>query len=129
MLVYRYNPETKVFINSEPALLDPLETEKVGENIYLLPANCTFIVPPEAGEGKQAVWNGSNWVLEDIPDEEPEPEIPAESDEPVIMDTELINQETIEMAETVIDLYSQIETLESRIAVLEGGVENGENAL
>ena len=47
----------------------------------------------------------------------------------IFKETELINQETIEMAETVIDLYGQIEALESRITVLEGGVENGENAL
>ncbi|MGM9571242.1 MAG: hypothetical protein ACI3ZR_03395 [bacterium] len=129
MLVYRYNPETNVFINSEPALLDPLETEKVGTNIYLLPANCTFTEPPKTDEGEQAVWNGSEWMIEKIPKEQQESEIPAESDEPIIMDTELIDQETIEMAETVIDLYSQIEALESRITVLEGGVENGENAL
>lgn len=95
---------------------------------WQIPGNCTEIAPPEAGEGQKAVWNGSKWVLVNIPAEEPETEIP-ESDEPVIMDTEQVNQETIEMAETVIDLYNQIETLESRITVLEGGVENGENAL
>ena len=83
----------------------------------------------EAGEGQKAVWDGEKWALVDIPAEEPQPEAPAESNEPVIMDTEQVNQETIEMAETVIDLYTIIETLESRIAALEGGVENGENAL
>ena len=96
---------------------------------WQIPGNCTEVAPPEAGEGKKAVWDGGRWVLEEIPVEEPQPEAPAESDEPVIMDVEPVNQETIEMAETVIDLYNQIETLESRIAALEGGVENGENAL
>ena len=95
---------------------------------WQIPGNCTEVAPPEVGEGQKAVWDGSDWVLEEIPAEEPEQEIP-ESDEPVIMDVEPVNQETIEMAETVIDLYNQIETLESRIAALEGGVENGENAL
>ena len=95
---------------------------------WQIPGNCTEVAPPEAAEGQKAVWDGSNWALEEIPAEELEPEIP-ESDEPVIMDTEQVNQETIEMAETVIELYNLIETLESRIAALEGGVENGENAL
>ena len=95
---------------------------------WQIPGNCTEVAPPEAGEGQKAVWDGGKWLLEEIPAEEPEPEIP-ESDEPVIMDTEPVSQETIEIAETVIDLYNQIETLESRIAALEGGVENGENAL
>lgn len=51
------------------------------------------------------------------------------SDDAEIIDTEQIEQETIETAETVIDLYNQIETLEARITTLEGGVENGQNAL
>lgn len=96
---------------------------------WQIPGNCTEIAPPEAGEGQKVVWDGGKWALVDIPAEEPQPEAPAESNEPVIMDTEQVNQETIEMAETVIDLYNIIETLESRITILEGGVENGKNAL
>ena len=79
MLVYRYDPETKIFLHTEPAMLDPLETEKAGENIYLLPANCTFTEPPEPREGYNIVYDtqGEKWNYEEQPpaeeDKQPEP--------------------------------------------------------
>lgn len=57
MLVYRYDKNTKKYIKSEPAMLDPLETKAAGHNIYLLPANCTFKEPPQAREGYDIVFN------------------------------------------------------------------------
>lgn len=61
MNVYKYDEKTKEFIGTEEALLDPLETELQGENVYLLPANATFIEPTEAQEGYVNVWNGEAW--------------------------------------------------------------------
>lgn len=61
MNVYKYDEKTKEFIRTEEALLDPLETELQGENVYLLPANATFIEPSEAQEGYVNVWNGEAW--------------------------------------------------------------------
>ena len=60
MNVYKYNDNGE-YIGTEKALLDPLETEQQGENIYLLPANATFTAPPEAQEGYINVWNGKAW--------------------------------------------------------------------
>ena len=42
---------------SSEARLDPLETEEQGEDVYLLPANATFIEPPQAGENEIQVFD------------------------------------------------------------------------
>lgn len=60
MNVYKYNDNGE-YIGTEEALLDPLETEQQGKNVYLLPANATFTAPPEAQEGYINVWNGKAW--------------------------------------------------------------------
>ena len=61
MNVYKYNEETKEYIGTETALLDPLETKVQGKNIYLLPANATFTAPTEPQESCVNVWNGKSW--------------------------------------------------------------------
>ena len=61
MNVYKYNEDTKEYISTEQAMIDPLETKKQGKNIYLLPANATFTAPTEAQEGYVNVWNGEAW--------------------------------------------------------------------
>lgn len=60
MNVYKYNDNGE-YIGTEEALLDPLETEQQGENIYLLPANATFTAPTEPQDGYVNVWNGTAW--------------------------------------------------------------------
>lgn len=61
MNVYKYNEQTKEYIRTEEAMLDPLETKKQQKNIYLLPANATFTAPPAEKEGFARVWGGENW--------------------------------------------------------------------
>lgn len=61
MNVYKYKADTKEYIGTEAAQLDPLETKKAGKNIYLLPANATFTAPPAEKEGFAMVWNGATW--------------------------------------------------------------------
>lgn len=63
MLVYFYDEETKEFLRSEEAFIDPLETQIKGENIYLLPANATFEKPLDKEDGKAIVFDGSTWKL------------------------------------------------------------------
>lgn len=41
----------------QDAQLDPLETEAQGEDVFLLPANATFIAPPEAAENEMQVFD------------------------------------------------------------------------
>lgn len=61
MNVYKYNEDTKEYIRTEQAQLDPLESKKQSKSIYLLPANATFTAPPAEKEGFAHVWNGENW--------------------------------------------------------------------
>lgn len=65
MLVYVYNEETKEFLYSEEAFLDPLESELKQENVYILPANATFEKPLDKVDGKAVVFDGSTWTLVD----------------------------------------------------------------
>lgn len=60
MQVYKYDEQTKEYIGAEQALIDPLETELQGKEIYLLPANATF-EKPNLKDGFASVWNGTQW--------------------------------------------------------------------
>jgi len=55
--VYNYDPQTFEFIGDSIAQLDPLESEKKGKEIYLLPANATFTKAPSVKENEVAVFN------------------------------------------------------------------------
>lgn len=62
---YLFDEKTKEFKNEVNAQLDPLESKKAGEDIYLLPANATWLKPTPK-DGCVAVWNGEAWnMLED----------------------------------------------------------------
>lgn len=59
---YRYNAETFEFLGETFTQLDPLESKRVGEKVYLLPSNCTFEQPFEKRDGFVNIWNGQNWL-------------------------------------------------------------------
>lgn len=61
MQTYKYNKDTKEFLYSEEAFLDPLETEQQGKEVYLLPADSTFTAPLGPKDGYAVVWNGEAW--------------------------------------------------------------------
>lgn len=61
--------------------IDPLESEKAGREILIMPANSTDIEPPEDKEGFRIKWNGASWEYEEIQTEpEIEPYEPTEAD-------------------------------------------------
>lgn len=61
MKYYAYDEKTKEFIGEFQAELDPLETKAQGKNVYLLPANSTFVEPPVIKVGFAIVFN-NKWV-------------------------------------------------------------------
>lgn len=75
MLVYHYDEETKEFLYSEEAHLDPLETKLKGKDVYLLPANATFKKPYNPKEGFKTIFNGNDWIYEEIKNEEIKPSL------------------------------------------------------
>jgi hypothetical protein len=65
--VYNYDSETREFLSSNEANLDPLETELQGEDVFLLPANATWDEPPTAGENEVAMFGEDDqWSV--VPD-------------------------------------------------------------
>lgn len=60
MQVYKYDEQTKEYMGTEQALINPLESELQGKGIYLLPANATFAIPV-LKDGFASVFNGTQW--------------------------------------------------------------------
>ena len=75
MKAHLYDEKTKEFISEIEAQLDPLESKKAKKDIWLLPADCTFMKPPAEKEGFKIKWNGNSWEYEEIA-VEPEPPEP-----------------------------------------------------
>jgi hypothetical protein len=55
--VYNYSNETFELTGEEMADLDPEESKMKGRNVFLLPANATFVEPPVEVENKIQVFN------------------------------------------------------------------------
>lgn len=66
MYAYKYN-EDKYYAGQQECQIDPLESEKQGHPVYLLPANCTWEEPLNEKEGYKIKWNGEAWEYEEIP--------------------------------------------------------------
>ena len=65
MLLYRYDKDTKEYIGSIPACLDPMASQREGKPVYAILKDSTTIEPPFEG-GKVAIFNGNGWTL--VPD-------------------------------------------------------------
>lgn len=63
MLFYRFNPDDGEFVRAEMAFIDPLESQRQGAEVYLVPPNSTPTPPPEPTENTAAVWNGESWQV------------------------------------------------------------------
>ena len=61
MRVYKYDELTKEFVSVETALLDPLESEVQGKEVFLLPANATFAAPLIVKDGYTQVFKDNVW--------------------------------------------------------------------
>ena len=70
MKAYRYDYETSLYVGTQERQLDPVETANTGQEVYLMPANCTTIEPLEEKEGFNIKWNGTEWEYVEIPKEE-----------------------------------------------------------
>jgi len=57
--------KTGEYVGTTQAKIDPLETIRQGQAIYLFPANATKKTPPTVAENKKAKWNGTAWSLVD----------------------------------------------------------------
>ena len=78
-----------VYIGITIADQDPLDSTN-----WLIPAGCVEIAPPTMTDSQFATWNGTEWVVEDIPVVEPNPE-----PEPIAPEV-LVRAERYELLET-----------------------------
>lgn len=68
MKIYHYDPLTRLFLFEDVAVVDPLDSEN-----FLIPAWSTGKPPlSKVPEGQQTYFDGDNWALRDIPQEQPE---------------------------------------------------------
>ena len=62
MIAYSYDTHGHL-IGQADCQLDPVETEKSGQPVYLIPAMATGVEPPAPASGKIAVWTGKAWQM------------------------------------------------------------------
>lgn len=66
LIAYSYNPENMTYIGVTPCQLDPIKTNREKREIYLLPANATFVAPPVYDkEIETVIWHGTRWSVEE----------------------------------------------------------------
>lgn len=78
MIAYRFEADDKgnnIFAGIQYCQKDPMASKDAGKDIFLLPANCTYVEPPEAREGFNRVWNGEKWDYIEAPKATPAPEV------------------------------------------------------
>lgn len=97
MKAYQYNSETKKYIGEIDRQIDPLESQAQGKEIWLMPADSTDVVPPEAKDGYDIVFNGTGWEYKEIEKPEPLPEPTVEEQ------NELIRQRRAYLYSSLID--------------------------
>ncbi len=61
-IAYKYDNKTGEFVGEIDAYLDPEESAKADKEIYILPADSTFIEPPLPTQGLVNVFNGTAWI-------------------------------------------------------------------
>lgn len=80
---YQYDNETKKYKGEIERQRDPLESEKQGKDVWLIPGDSTLVVPPEEKEGYEIFWVPENeeWEYREKPvTPEPEPYVPTEEE-------------------------------------------------
>ena len=73
MNVYFFDENTKEFIAEAKARKDPRASERLGKDVWLLPANATFDAPLQAKDGYKVVYK-DGWQYEKLPEPKKEPE-------------------------------------------------------
>ena len=63
MIFYIYDEKTKELIGTQNAFIDPLESEKQGKDVYLIPQNGTDKEPPKTEKNQAVIFNGDEWEV------------------------------------------------------------------
>lgn len=71
MIAYAYDELTKEYKGEQKCQRDPLESEKAGKNIWLLPANSVWNKPLEPKEGFKVKFLEGAWQYQEAKQPEP----------------------------------------------------------
>ena len=65
MIVYIYDVETGEYLRKEEAFIDPMATERLGEDVFLIPGDGTELEPPEVNKAKKeiAIFRDGKWEI------------------------------------------------------------------
>ena len=92
-----------VYVGTTTADQDPLD----GTN-WLIPAGCVETAPPTITDSQLAKWGGTEWVVEDIPAVEPDPEPEPIAPEFLVRaerDSRLAASDTMALADRITDAW------------------------
>ena len=73
MIAYGYD-DNGYYTGEKNCQIDPLESKRQGQEIWLLPAHATWDKPLEEKEGYRVKFVDGVWTYEEIPQPEPAPE-------------------------------------------------------
>lgn len=83
MIAYGYD-DNGYYTGEKTCQIDPLESKRKGEFVYLLPANATWDEPLPEKEGYRVRFVDGAWIYEEIPQPEPAPEPTQEEKEQAV---------------------------------------------
>ena len=81
---------------------------------WQIPGNMTETQPPAAKEGYDRYWRGGKWTQIERPKQEPEPELPTET-EPQEMDVQPIPETELAVMEGMIDMQTRLAAIEAKL--------------
>lgn len=118
MIAYSFLSETGEYNGPVNRQLDQVRTMREGREIYLMPANSTTVAPPDFDESaERAVWDGSAWRVERLP--EPLPPSPPGPRQPT--DLELAQQE---ITDKDLEIIANAQALTDLELMMIGGIAN-----
>ncbi len=93
MKAYRFNPNTLIYEGEQERQIDPVATRKAGENVYLMPANCTEVkMTLSPKEGFDIIFGAGKWSYKEQEKKEepshPEPYEPTTEDKIAVLDSQ-----------------------------------------
>lgn len=142
MKAYRFNPDTLIFEGEQERQIDPVASRKAGEEIYLMPANCTDVEPPAGKAGFDIIFEAGKWSYKEQEKKEepsqPEPYEPTTEDKINQLDSQyeqdkktlqgyyldfMIAEDTEGMESIKAELTALVTQYDSDIEALKGGEE------
>lgn len=78
---YNYDENTKIYKGEIDRQRDPVRSQKLGCDVWLMPANSTDVPPLEPKDGFDIVWNGNVWEYQEKKkDDQSQPYEPTEEE-------------------------------------------------